>query len=78
MRPKRIPSKDKRRELDERSHIGEDEDYILPPDVFQEARRLRNQSKWSMGEIAAQLGVTQSNLDHDFHLRRREIEGMDE
>lgn len=78
MRPPRIPSKQKQIETDERSHIGEDEEYKLTHDVWAEANRLRLEGKWTMQEVATKLGINLDDLLHDFDLHRRELESMDE
>jgi hypothetical protein len=54
------------------------EEYILPPELFRQAQRLRWQNKWSLQEIADKLQVHVENLRHGMDLRQREIEGEDD
>jgi predicted DNA-binding transcriptional regulator YafY len=57
---------------------GQEEYYRLTQAKLSEARVLRGRGKWTMAELADKLGVSLEDLLHDFALRDREIEGMDD
>lgn len=55
-----------------------DEDYILPQTTLAKAIAIRASNKFTMAEIANKLHISLNDLNHDFDLRRREIEGEDD